>query len=151
MEEGVRIGACTDLLDKIIELFGYEGQDIRTYSPLTLAYIGDAVYDLVVRSMVVLKANKSANALHNSTVHYVKAQAQARIIEYLYDELTEDEQSYYRRGKNSKPYSSAKNASVSDYHKATGFEALMGYLYLTKQTDRMLFLMKKGIDFVEKE
>lgn len=150
MEESIREDINLSFLDNIKELFGLSGQDIRTYSPLTLAYIGDAVYDLVVRSMVVLKANKSANDLHKTTVEFVKAKAQASIIEMLMDELNEDEKSYYRRGKNSKPYSTAKNASISDYHKATGFEALMGYLYLTGQTERMLYLMKKGIEHIRK-
>lgn len=139
----------TSIVELIKRTFDLSGQDIRTYSPLTLAYIGDAIFDLVVRSTVVLKANKSANNLHKTTVKYVKAEAQAKMIEMLMPELSEEEQSFYRRGKNSKPYSTAKNASVSDYHKATGFEALMGYLYLTGQTDRMLYLMKKSVDFCD--
>ena len=123
------------LLTKIKEAFACEGQDVRAYSPLTLAYIGDGIYELVIRSVVVERANRSANDLHKKTTRYVKAPA----------ELTEDEESVYSRGRNAKSYTTAKNASVADYRRATGFEALMGYLYLTGQTDRMLTLIKDGI------
>ena len=115
------------------------------YSPLTLAYIGDGIYELVIRSIVVERANRSANDLHKKTTRYVKAPAQSAMIEALLPELTEDEEAVYRRGRNAKSYTTAKNASVADYRRATGFEALMGYLYLTGQTDRMLDLIKDGI------
>ena len=126
------------LLTKIKQVFDCEGQDVRAYSPLTLAYIGDGIYELVIRSIVVERANRSANDLH-------KAPAQSAMIEALLAELTEDEEAVYRRGRNAKSYTTAKNASVADYRRATGFEALMGYLYLTGQTDRMLELIKDGI------
>ena len=115
------------------------------YSPLTLAYIGDGIYELVIRSIVVERANRSANDLHKKTTRYVKAPAQSAMIEALLPELTEDEEAVYRRGRNAKSYTTAKNASVADYRRATGFEALMGYLYLTGQIDRMLELIKDGI------
>ncbi|MBQ2803139.1 MAG: ribonuclease III [Lachnospiraceae bacterium] len=139
MEESI------SLLGQIKETFSCKEQDVRAYSPLALAYIGDAIYDLVIRSVVVGRANRSANDLHKKATHYVKAQAQARMIEVLLEELTEEEEAVYKRGRNAKSYTVAKNASVSDYRKATGFEALMGFLYLTNQTDRMLYLIKKGI------
>ena len=129
------------LLTKIKQVFDCEGQDVRAYSPLTLAYIGDGIYELVIRSIVVERANRSANDLHKKTTRYVKAPAQSAMIE----ELTEEEEAVYRRGRNAKSYTTAKNASVADYRRATGFEALMGYLYLTGQTDRMLELIKDGI------
>lgn len=133
------------LLDQIKELFACDEQDLRAYSPLTLAYLGDAVYELVIRSVVVERANRSANDLHKEAVKYVKAQAQAKIIEALLELLTEEELAVYKRGRNAKSYTMAKNATMSDYRKATGLEALMGFLYLSGQTKRLLFLIKQGI------
>ncbi len=139
-------GRADGLLAGILETFPGKKQDIRTYSPLTLAYIGDAVYDLIIRTVVVGRANRPANELHHTTVKYVSANAQSKIVQALMEEFTEEEQSIYRRGKNSKPHTTAKNASVTDYLKATGFEAVVGYLYLTDRTDRVLELVKKGLE-----
>ena len=127
------------------EQFELPDVDVKSYSPLVLAYIGDGIYELVIRSIVVERANRSANDLHKKTTRYVKAPAQSAMIEALLPEMTEDEEAVYRRGRNAKSYTTAKNASVADYRRATGFEALMGYLYLTGQTDRMLELIKNGI------
>ena len=80
------------LLTKIKEAFACEGQDVRAYSPLTLAYIGDGIYELVIRSVVVERANRSANDLHKKTTRYVKAPAQSAMIEELLPELTEEEE-----------------------------------------------------------
>lgn len=137
------------IIEQIKTVFECKEQDVRAYSPLTLAYIGDAVYDLIIRSVVVERANRSANDLHKKTVRYVKAEAQSTMITALLSELTLEEEAVYKRGRNAKSHTTAKNASVSDYRKATGFEALMGYLYLTGQTDRMLYLVKKGIELAE--
>ena len=139
MEESV------SLLKKIRSTFPGKEQDIRAYSPLTLAYIGDAIYDLIIRTVVVERANRPANALHHITVKYVSASAQARIMETLVDRLTEEEQAVYRRGRNAKPHTTAKNASVADYMKATGLEAVLGWLYLKDDVDRCLELVKEGI------
>ncbi len=134
-----------ELLEQIKETFDCKKTDVRAYSPLTLAYIGDAVYDVIIRTVVVERANRAANELHKRTVRYVQAGTQAAMIEALLDELTDEEQAVYKRGKNAKSYTSAKNASIQDYRKATGFEALMGFLYLTGQNTRMLYLVKQGI------
>ncbi len=134
-----------ELLELIKETFDCKQADVRAYSPLTLAYIGDAVYDVIIRTVVVERANRAANELHKRTVRYVQAGTQAAMIEALLDELTEEEQAVYKRGKNAKSYTSAKNASIQDYRKATGFEAVMGFLYLTGQNTRMLYLVKQGI------
>ena len=134
------------LLEQIKQTFDCKEQDVRAYSPLTLAYIGDGIYDLVIRSVIVERANRSANDLHKKTTRYVKAEAQAKLILALMEELTEEEEAVYKRGRNAKSYTMAKNASMSDYRKATGFEALMGFLYLTNQMDRLLYLVKKGIE-----
>lgn len=147
MEESVMTEAIYEsIIRAICETFPGKKQDIRTYSPLTLAYVGDAVYDLIIRTVVVQRANRPANDLHRITVKYVSANAQSKIVQALMEDLTEEEQSVYRRGKNSKPHTTAKNASVADYMKATGFEAVIGYLYLTEQMPRILELVKSGIE-----
>ena len=145
MEEGVTI------LEAIKRDFNCGEIDIRTYSPLALAYIGDAIYDLVIRTIVVERGNTSANKLHRKTVNYVNARIQAQMIEALTDELTEEERVVYKRGRNAKSYTTAKNASVIEYRKATGFEALCGFLYLTGKQERMLALVKRAIALVEME
>ena len=127
------------------EKFEMEKVDIRTYSPLTLAYIGDAVFDLVIRSLVVMKGNTSNNNLHKSVTKYVSAIGQGRILDKITPVLTEEELGVYRRGKNAKPNSKAKNATLAEYLKATGFEALIGYLYLKGDEDRMIELIRMGI------
>lgn len=129
----------------IRKMFPGKKQDIRGYSPLTLAYIGDAVYDLIIRTVVVERANRPANVLHHITVKYVSAGAQSKIVEALMGRLTEEEQAVYRRGKNSKPHTTAKNASAAEYMRATGFEAVLGYLYLAGNMERVLELVKEGI------
>lgn len=140
-----------NILDQIKNVFECKEQDVRTYSPLTLAYIGDAIYELVIRSVVVERANRSANDLHKKTVRYVSATAQAAMIQALSEELTEDEKAVYKRGRNAKSYTTAKNASVGEYRRATGFEALVGFLYLSGQMDRILYLIKRGISLVGME
>lgn len=138
-----------DLIFELKKDFELNEIDIRTYSPLTLAYIGDAIYDLLVRSFVVCKGNTSNNKLHKKTTKYVSAKAQSEIIKALKEELTEEELTFYKRGKNAKPSSTAKNASLSEYLKATGFEALLGYLYLTGQKDRITYIVRKGIEVID--
>lgn len=132
-------------LKKFKELFELENTDIRTYSPLTLAYIGDAIYELVIRTILVEKGNTQVNKLHQRASKLVKASAQSAIIEKLKPYLSDEEMGVFKRGRNAKSFTMAKNASMSDYRRATGFEALMGYLYLTEQWDRMLELIKIGI------
>lgn len=139
MEESITI------LEAIKRDFACKEVDIRTYSPLTLAYIGDAIYDLVIRTIVVERGNSSVNKLHRKTVSYVNARVQARMIDALEEELTEEEMAVYHRGRNAKSYTSAKNASVTEYRKATGMEALCGYLYLQGRQERMLYLIREAI------
>lgn len=130
----------------IKEQFQIGDVDVRTYSPLALAYIGDGIFDLVIRSVIVGKGNTKASQLHYQTSHIVKAQSQALMIEALEGDLTEEEADVYRRGRNAKSPTMAKNATMSDYRKATGFEALMGYLYLTDQFERVVELTKLGLE-----
>ncbi len=133
------------LPEGIRESFGCKEQDIRSFSPLTLAYIGDCVYELIVRTVVVERGNRSANDLHRRTTQYVNAGTQAKMIEALADFLTEEEAGLYRWGRNAKFYTKAKNASVAEYRRATGMEALLGYLYMTGRTERLLELIGEGI------
>lgn len=129
----------------ILEKFGIEPKDIRSYSPLTLAYIGDGIYDLIIRSMLVGKGNARVNALNHRASEIVKAHAQSELIGRLMPELTEEELAVYRRGRNAKSATVAKNATVADYRRATGFESLLGYLYLQDRTERMMELILKGL------
>ena len=134
------------LLGAIREKFVCDRVDIRTYSPLTLAFVGDCIYDLVIRTIVVERGNTAPGVLHTKKSSIVKAQAQAAQADALMEELTAEEQAVYRRGRNANSHSAAKNASIGDYRKATGLEALYGFLYLTDQTDRLLWLIAKGLE-----
>lgn len=129
----------------ILEQFGVAGVDIRTYSPLALAYIGDGVFELVIRSLVVGRGNCRANELHHRTSQIVKAQSQAEMIESLLPALTPEESAVYRRGRNAHSPTIAKHATMADYRKATGLEALIGYLYLTDRFERIVFLIKEAM------
>ena len=134
------------LNDYLNEQFNIKAQDIRTYSPLTLAYIGDAIFDVIIRSILVNKGNTAVNKLHTRASSIVKAPTQAKIVAAVMDELTEDEKDIYRRGRNSKPHTKAKNATTMDYLEATGFEAVMGFLYLSGNMERALDLIKLGAE-----
>lgn len=140
MEESI------DLFEIVRNELAIDNIDIVNYSPLALAYIGDGIYEIAVRTYVVTKANTQVNKLHKKTSSLVKAHAQAEIIMSLMEELTDEEKRIYKRGRNAKSVTMAKNASMSDYRTATGFEALMGYLYLNKESKRMLYLIKKGLE-----
>ena len=127
------------------EMFQLEDRDIRTYSPLTLAYIGDGVYELVIRTILVKKGNCPVNQLHRRASSLVKAGAQSAMMEILEPMLTEEELAVYRRGRNAHSPTMAKHATMADYRRATGFEALMGYLYLKEDFSRIVELVRAGI------
>lgn len=129
--------------------FQLEEVDIKTYSPLTLAYIGDSIYDVIIRTLLVEKGNAPVQKLHKRASSLVKASAQVAMFHAIKDELTELEMSYYKRGRNAKSFTSAKNATITDYRMATGIEALVGYLYLTDQMPRIIELMKTGLSLME--
>ncbi|MCR5099403.1 MAG: ribonuclease III [Lachnospiraceae bacterium] len=128
--------------DSILALYDQKAKDIRTYSPSVLAYIGDTVFDLFVRASVIGEGNSSVNKMHKKCSDMVKASSQARLYERIEPMLSEEEADVMRRGRNSHQKTMAKNASAGDYHKATGLEALIGYLYMTGQNDRLFELMK---------
>jgi len=119
--------------------------EAREYSPLALAYLGDAVYELAIRTFVMNHGNTQVNKMHKKTAGFVKAEAQANFYKVLEEELTEEEKAVYRRGRNAKSVTMAKHATMKDYRMATGFEALMGYLYLTEQMERMAELLGHGL------
>lgn len=133
------------------ELFQMEEVDVSTYSPLTLAYIGDGIYDLIIRSIVVNHGNKQVNKLHKETSSLVQASTQSLMMRTMQEHLTEEETAVYKRGRNAKSITPAKNQSITDYRRATGFEALLGYLYLKKEWKRMLDLVKIGLDSLNAE
>ena len=138
-----------DFVSYMNELFQMEEVDIREYSPLTLAYIGDCIYDLVIKSLVINEGNKQVNKLHQETSKLVQASAQSLMMRTMQEHLTEEEHAVYKRGRNAKSVSPAKNQSITDYRRATGFEALLGYLYLKKDYKRLLDLVKIGLDSLE--
>ena len=134
-------------LDKDLVKCIYEGLDMKhtepsQLSPLVLAYIGDSIYDLVIKTWVIEQGNMQVNKLN-------KAESQSAMIGVIEPMLSEHEEAVYKRGRNAKSYTSAKNASIGDYRRATGFEALMGYLYLSGQYERMMELVKAGLESLE--
>ena len=139
------------LEDSLDSVFGLSSKDWKLYSPLTLAYLGDAVYEMVIRTICVKRTNMQTQKLHRKVTGYVSAKAQAKMMDALIGELTEEEESIYRRGRNSKPYTKAKNASMEEYLKATGFEALVGYLFLQKEYERMNALIAHGIEALQEK
>lgn len=140
-----------NLLAKIKQEFDCKDVDLRTYSPLTLAFLGDCVYDIIIRTVVVERGNRAPQGLHKKKSYLVNAKTQKELIESIQDLLTEEEENIYRRGRNAKSYTTAKNASVGDYRKATGFEALLGYLYLDDKMDRVMYLIKEGLNRIGAE
>ena len=123
--------------------------NIDSYSPITLAYIGDSVYDLIIKSLVINEGNKQVKKLHQETSHMVQASAQSEMMRVIQGVLTEEEHAVYRRGRNAKSVSPARNQSLTDYRRATGFEALMGWLYLKSDWKRIIDLVKIGLAHLE--
>lgn len=127
------------------DLYGLKEQDPLSYSSLVLAYIGDAVYELVIRSYTVGLGNRHASDLHGMSAKLVNAHFQSQMIEIIKPELTEEEWSVYKRGRNTKAYSKAKNATMADYRRATGCEALIGYLFLSGRYERLVELIHDAV------
>jgi ribonuclease-3 family protein len=121
----------------------------KTYGSLTLAYVGDAVYEAYIRLKLTEKGDKRVNALNKEARRYVSARAQCAIVEKIMGELTGEERAVYLRGRNAKVYTKAKNADLREYHSATGFEAVIGYLYLTGEKERLGFLLGKATGLAE--
>jgi ribonuclease III family protein len=141
----------TDFYSEITSQFNIEKKDIRTYSSLALAFLGDGVFEIVVRTIVMAKGNRAPQKLHLDSANIVKAKSQAKISDGIMEMLTDEEKDIYRQGKNANSHTRAKNASLSDYRKATGFETLLGYLYIEGKTDRIINIVKSGINILEEE
>ncbi|MCT4508912.1 MAG: Mini-ribonuclease 3 [Tepidibacter sp.] len=124
----------------------------RNMSPIVLAYMGDTVYESFVREYLINKNNIcKVNDLHKRAVKFVKASAQAKAVLSLQEELSDDEGYIVKRGRNQKSNSVPKNADATDYRYATGFEALVGYLHLIKEKDRVNYIMSKAVEIIESE
>lgn len=128
-------------------------RDHKQLNGLALAYVGDAVYEVYIRDFLVKSGQTRPNTLHKMATHYVSAKAQAMLMEKMLAEgiLNEEEELFYRRGRNSKSHTSAKNADITTYRVATGFESLMGYLHLTDQKERLDELVAWCIEKVGEE
>ena len=133
------------------EKLNLKAVDVQTTSPLILAYIGDCLYDLAVREYVVSNFPGVVNAVNQKKTTFVCAHAQSEIMGFLIGQgvLTDEEMSVYRRGRNQKSATHSKNSSIQEYRRATGFEALIGYLYLTEQYERMIDLEARGITHLQ--
>jgi ribonuclease-3 family protein len=138
IDEQIKIGYA-DYIKSALDL---PNTDIKTYSPLVLAYIGDSIYDLIVKTSIVERGNAPVNKLHKRVVKLVQAAAQAELYHKIQPELTDEEMAVFKRGRNAKSFTSAKNAGIVEYRTATGVEALFGYLYMTNQMNRIMELMK---------
>ena len=127
-----------------MDIFGRdkEREDVKMLSPLVWAYVGDCVYELFIRTYLINHSNAKPHKLHLETIKYVKAESQAKILDSIIEKMTEEEKDIFKRGRNTQNHHLPKNGSVADYSKATGFEALIGYLYLTKQDERLEELLK---------
>ena len=147
MEKSITAG----LEEYIRTIPGMKEIDAKQCSPLVLAYVGDCVYDLIIKTMVVGRGNRPVHRLHEETSQYVQASAQSFMMRSMQEHLNEEEHGVYRRGRNARSVSPAKNQSITDYRRATGFEALIGHLYLTGQYKRLTELVSIGLESIEKE
>ena len=132
------------LLEQIHKYFPTDVRDVHTYSPINLAYLGDAVYEIIIRTLVVEGKPGMVKSLHMRSSRLVNAKAQATLMASIESSLTEEELTIYKRGRNAKSHSVAKNADIHDYRIATGFEALIGFLYLNGNMERCLELIQLG-------
>lgn len=134
-----------NFFDAVLNEFDITQADINQYSPLVLAYIGDSVYDVFVRTYLISQGNAPVHKLHLRSTGYVKAKAQSDIIHRIMDMLSPEEQDVVRRGRNAKSGTIPKNADVVEYKHATGFESLIGYLYLKKDHERLLQILRSAV------
>lgn len=124
-------------------------EDVKMLSPLVWAYVGDSVYELYIRTHLINFSNAKPHKLHLETIQYVKAEKQAKILEKIWDKLAEEEQEVFKRGRNTENHHLPKNGNIADYSHATGFEAVIGYLYLMKQDERLQEILKMCIEMNE--
>ena len=135
-----------DIISNMREDFDIKPMEVLNLQPLVLAYIGDAVYEAYIRTMLVINKKTNVNTLHKMSIKYVKAKAQSDIVHRIADKLTQDEQDVVRRGRNAKSVTVPKNADITDYRYSTGYEALIGYLYLINNTQRLMEILRLSVE-----
>ena len=145
MEENLSLD---ELLQYYRESMDMEKVDPAVYSPLVLAYIGDGVYEVMIRAKVINRGSMQVNKMHKHSAMLVKASAQAALIQAIEPDLTAQEHAVYKRGRNAKAATKAKNASITDYRRATGLEAVIGYLYLKGDYRRIVDLVELALERV---
>lgn len=145
MEKGLELG----LGYYMNQMPGMNQVDPHTSSPLVLAYIGDCIFDLIIKMLVTGRGNRQVHKLHEETSRYVQASAQSYMMRSIQEHLNTEEHAVYRRGRNTRSVSPAKNQSITDYRRATGFEALIGYLYLNREYERLTELVTIGLKSME--
>ncbi len=139
------------MIDSLYKEFNIPDMDPLSYPSLDLAYIGDCVYELAIRTTLIAKGAMPVERLNKKASNLAKAATQSAMIVNIQESLSEEEMAVYKRGRNAKVNTPAKNATLGDYHRATGFEALIGWLYIKKQYDRMYELIHKGWDSLTEE
>lgn len=139
------------MLDRIKEQFDLEGSNPSQYSPLALAFIGDSIYGAVAKTVVMLRGNCPADKLNSKAVKYVKAVNQAKAADHMIENevFSDEELSVYKRGRNAKSPTGAKNASVGQYRKSTGLEAVIGWLYLQGNMERVIELVREAVIVID--
>lgn len=140
-----------DLIDEILIDIKLSEGEIKNYSLLSLAFLGDSIHSFFVRTKLINAANFKVKQLHSSQTKFVKASSQKLALDGILSLLNEDELSIVKRAKNSKTNNIAKNSSISEYKSATAFESLLGYLALSKKNDRLKFILNKSYEIVESE
>ncbi len=134
-----------DIYGKIVEQYNFSENEVNNIAPLVLAYIGDAVYEVFIRTLLISEGNVPVHKLHQRSINFVKAKAQSEIIHRIMEKLNPDELDIVRRGRNAKSGTIPKNADVTEYKYATGFESLIGYLYLKKRNERLMEVLNMAI------
>ena len=143
MEESITL---KDFLAYYKDAMRLEPVDAGSYSPLVLAYIGDAVYEVIIRTKVINRGSMQVNKMHKKSSELVNAGAQACLIRAMEEELTPEEHAVYKRGRNAKSVTMAKHATMADYRTATGLEALVGWLFLNERYERLIEGVSQGLE-----
>ena len=146
MEEGNEKDILTPFSSKTLNQ-----DELRSLNPIKLAYVGDAIYELYIRTYILDKFNLKIKDINKKCITYVKATAQAQIVNHIIPMLNEEEQSIIKKGRNAPIHSYPKNTSIIEYKMATGYEALLGYLYLDGNTERIEEIITAGINFIEEK
>ncbi len=139
----------SEFIDSVLKDIDLSQNDINQYSPLVLAYLGDSVYEVYIRTLLVCEGNAPVNKLHRRSIAFVKAKAQSGIIHKIMEYLSPEELDMVRRGRNAKSGTIPKNADVTEYKYATGFETLLGYLYLKKEYERLKEILKMSVSEID--